>query len=252
MAKKRTGLQSQISAIFSGVPIPKKGGAGEGPPSAPSQAPGPERPQPKVPPAPGSIPPKFHPPVEPVQEIPPVKAAPRVPEPRVGQIPTIPRRKKERLAAPRAGASSARQKTAVAMVVILSVLLVVLLVRPFQKPAPRPAASGTAGQAKATVASRTSIRIDWPIPQKYPETLRDPMILSAQQEVKIETPVTLVVKGITYSEDRKYAVIGTTTVQEGETVEGATVIKINPNSVEFERDGIRWTQKVQIREGEKQ
>jgi len=254
MAKRRTGLQSQIASIFSGVPIPKKGGSGEGPPGAPSQAAGPERPQPKTPPVPGAVPPKFQPPVEPVREIPPVKVAvPRIPEPKVGQIPTVPRRKKEKFAAPRAGAaSSARQKIAVAMIVALSILLVVLLVRPFQKSAPGPAASGTAGQAKAIVSAKTNIRIDWPVPQKYPENIRDPMLLGAQQEVRVETPGALVVKAITYSEDVRVAVVGTEMLKEGDTVQGATIIKINPNSVEFEKDGKRWIQEVQGRESSKQ
>ncbi len=253
MAKRRTGLQSQIASIFSGVPIPRKGGSGEGAPSTPSQAAGPERPQPKAPPSPGAAPPKFQPPVEPVREIPPAKvAAPRVPEPRIGQIPTAPRRKKEKLAAPRAGVSSARQKVAVAMIVALSILLVVLLVRPFQKSAPGPAASGTAAQAKAGVSARTNIRIDWPVPQKYPENIRDPMILGAQQEVRVETPGVPVAKGVVTSEDRKYAIIGTQMVQEGDTVQGATIIKINPDSVEFEKDGKRWIQEVQVRESSKQ
>jgi len=253
MAKRRTGLQSQIASIFSGVPIPKKGGSGSEPPGAPSQAAGPEHPQPKTPPAPSAVTPKFQPPVEPVREIPPVKVtAPKVPEPKIGQIPTAPRRKKEKFAAPRAGVSSARQKIAVAMIVFLSILLVILLVRPFQKSAPGTAASGTAGQAKAIVSAKTNIRIDWPVPQKYPENIRDPMILSAQQEVIVDIHGVPVAKGVVTSEDRKYAIIGTQMVQEGDTVEGATIIKINPNSVEFEKDGKRWTQEVQVRESSKQ
>lgn len=249
MAKRRTGLQSQIASIFSGVPIPKKGGSGGESPGGPSQASGPEHPQPKVPPAPSAAPPKYQPPVEPVREPPPVKVSqPRIPETKIGEIPTVPRRKKEKFAGPRTTVSSARQKTAVAMVVILSILLVVLLAKPFQRPAQGPEASGTPVQAKAEVSPKTNIRIDWPIPQKYPEDVRDPMLLSAQQEVRVDVPGVLVVKGITYSEDRKYAVIGTQTVQEGDTVDGATVIKINPNSVEFEKDGKRWIQEVQGRE----
>jgi hypothetical protein len=246
MAKKRTGLQSQIASIFSGVPVPKKGGAGSEAPSAPSQPAAPVRPQPKTPPAPDAALPKFQPPVEPMREIPPAKvAAPRIPERKIGQVPTVPRRKKERIVAPRAGVSSARQKTAVAMVVILSILLVVLLVRPFQRrPSPQ-AVSGTAGQARAGVSPKANVKIDWPVPQKYPENLRDPMLLSAPKELKIQTPDVLVVKGITYSEDRKFVVIGTETFREGDTVRGATIIKINPNSVEFERDGKRWIQEVQ-------
>jgi hypothetical protein len=245
MAKKRTGLQSQIASIFSGVPIPKKGSGSEPSSSQPLPA-APERRQPKTPPAPGSAVPKYQPPVEPVREIPPARVAtPKVPEPRIRQVPKVPPRKKERLTARRTGVNPARQKIAVAMVVILSILLVFLLTRPAQKHHSRPTASQAARQAKAAVLPTANIKIDWPVPRKYPEYLRDPMILSAPKQVKAQAPAALVVKGITYSEDRRFAVIGTQTVQEGDTIEGATVTKINRNSVEFERDGKRWTQGVQ-------
>lgn len=248
MAKRRTGLQSQISSIFSGVPIPKKGASGEGTPNAPSQAAGPERTTPKAPPAPSSAPPKYQPPIEPVREIPPAKAAPRIPETKIGEIPTVPRRKKERTAVPRAGASPVRQKVAIAMIVVLSVLLVFLLTRSSQKPSYNPVTPGATEQAKNVAAfSKANVKIDWPIPQKYPENLRDPMILGVQKTIRVERTSALVVKGITYSDDRKYAVIGTETFEEGDTVQGATVIKINPNSVEFEKDGKKWTQEVQGR-----
>ncbi len=246
MAKKRTGLQSQIASIFSGVPVPKKGGASAESPSAASPPAAPERPQPKAPPVPGSVLPRTQPPVEPVREMPPARVTPpRIPEPKVGQIPAVPRRKKERIVAPRPGVSSARQKVAVGMVVFLSILLVFLLVRPFQRRPSRPAASGLAGQAKAGVSPKANIKIDWPIPQRYPEDLRDPMLLGATQEVVTKTSDALVVRGITHSADRKFAVIGTETFKEGDTVQGATIIKINPNSVEFEKDGETWTQPVQ-------
>jgi type II secretory pathway component PulC len=60
-----------------------------------------------------------------------------------------------------------------------------------------------------------------------------------------DEPGGLIVKGIVYSEDSSFAIIGTEIVHEGGTVSGATVVKINPDSVEFEMNGKRWTQKVQ-------
>jgi hypothetical protein len=133
------------------------------------------------------------------------------------------------------------------MVVILLAVLVIVLVRPFQRPPRRPALLGAAGQARAAVSRSASIGIDWPVPSVYPGDLRDPMVSGSQQQTTIETPNVLVVKGITYSEDRKYAVIGTQTVQEGDTVQGTKIKikKIYPNSVEFEEDGKTWTQPVQ-------
>jgi type II secretory pathway component PulC len=131
------------------------------------------------------------------------------------------------------------------MVILLSILLVVLLAKPFQKhPSHRPVSRITR-QAKVAVSPAANVKIDWPVPRKYPETLRDPMMLSAPKQVKVQTPAALVVKGISYSEDRRFAVIGTQTVQEGDTIEGATITKINRDSVEFERDGKKWTQRVQ-------
>ena len=92
------------------------------------------------------------------------------------------------------------------------------------------------------------MKIDWPVPAVYPADLRDPMVSGPKDQVVVQTPDTLVVKGIVLSEGRKDALIGILTVQEGDTVEGTDikVIKINPDSVQFEDGtGKRWTQRVQ-------
>jgi type II secretory pathway component PulC len=54
----------------------------------------------------------------------------------------------------------------------------------------------------------------------------------------------LVVTGIVTTEQTPRALIGTEIVEQGQTIMGATVIRITPDSVEFEMDGKRWTQKV--------
>ncbi len=102
----------------------------------------------------------------------------------------------------------------------------------------------------ATAGSNT--KIDWEIPAPYPTTLRDPIRLgpieNAQTETETETEtrtlVTLIVKGILYTEDKASAVIGNQIVHEGEKIRGVTVVKISKDSVEFEMNGKRWTQKV--------
>jgi hypothetical protein len=53
------------------------------------------------------------------------------------------------------------------------------------------------------------------------------------------------VKGIVHSPDNSCAVIGDQIVHEGDKILDAVVIKINKNSVEFEANGKKWTQKVQ-------
>jgi hypothetical protein len=60
-----------------------------------------------------------------------------------------------------------------------------------------------------------------------------------------QRPVRLKVRGIALSNDRPSAVIGTTIVHEGDTVLGATVVRIGRAGVEFEVNGESWTQKVQ-------
>ena len=102
----------------------------------------------------------------------------------------------------------------------------------------------------ATADSNT--KIDWEIPAPYPTTLRDPMrlgpVATTQTETDTETEtrtlVKLIVKGILYAEDKASAVIGNQIVHEGEKIRGVTVVKISKDSVEFEMNGKRWTQKV--------
>jgi hypothetical protein len=53
------------------------------------------------------------------------------------------------------------------------------------------------------------------------------------------------VKGIVYSEDNPCAVVGDRIVSAGDVVQGATVVKINPDGVEFTRGDESWTQKVE-------
>ncbi|MHC4508275.1 MAG: hypothetical protein ACYTAO_04850, partial [Planctomycetota bacterium] len=81
--------------------------------------------------------------------------------------------------------------------------------------------------------------------------LRDPMISGSQGEIRTQTPDVLVVTAITYSEDVKLAVVGTEMLREGDTVQGAIIVKINQDSVEFEKDGKRWTQPVQSEDNPK-
>lgn len=247
MAKKRTGLQSDIAGIFSGVPVPKKGGPRSQPDSPASKpsgsvVPKPIAPQPQVPVAPT--------PKKPVEPLP---AAPRpkvtevkVPEKKIRQRPKkISRRRKEKLFASKAGASSSRQKTSIILFVLFTAALVVVLARPYLTSRRNTANPRTAVKTNTGNSTSAEIEIDWPVPPVYSAKLRDPMELGSRQQIRVETPVDLVVKGITYSEDRKFAVIGTQLMQEGDTILGATIVEINRNNVVFERDGERWTQEVE-------
>ncbi len=52
------------------------------------------------------------------------------------------------------------------------------------------------------------------------------------------------VSSIAYNESRALAFINDQMVSEGGVVDGVTVIKIHQDTVEFEKNGKRWTQKV--------
>jgi type II secretory pathway component PulC len=94
--------------------------------------------------------------------------------------------------------------------------------------------------------------IDWEIPAPYPTSLRDPTEFGPVNTVQPETTKTetakiekLSIKGILYSKDNPSVVIGNQIVHEGEKIRDVTVIKISKDSVEFEKNGRRWIQKVQ-------
>jgi hypothetical protein len=263
MAKKRTGLQSEIAGIFSGVPVPKKGGQRsqsggpstkpEGPAAKPdepgSKTGGPVIPKPAVPkPMTPAVP-------TPQKLMEPSTPAPRpkvvevkAPEQKTGlTAPKITRRRKNKLFAPKAGVSSSRQKAGIITFILLSIVLVIVLARPYLTSNRNPDTSQTAGNTNTGDSDMAKIKIDWPIPSVYSADLRDPMELGSQGQAWVDTSGGVMVRGISYSEDRKFAVVGIHTVQEGDIVPGTKirVKRINLNNVEFEEDGKTWVQQVE-------
>jgi sRNA-binding protein len=108
-----------------------------------------------------------------------------------------------------------------------------------------PANKGTEPQgSEQKNASAASNKVNWQMPEPYPTTLRDPMQFGSITTNGPETGK-ITVKGIVYSKDNPSAVIADRIVHEGDKVLDATVIKINKDSVEFEMNNERWTQKVQ-------
>jgi hypothetical protein len=60
----------------------------------------------------------------------------------------------------------------------------------------------------------------------------------------VVSPKETALKGILYSEDNPSALIGETIVREGDIIDGVKVVKINRDTVEFEKDGEKWTQQA--------
>jgi hypothetical protein len=104
---------------------------------------------------------------------------------------------------------------------------------------------GTSGPIKTAVTGLDS-KVDQQVPESYPAMLRDPMRFGpvTTQTSRAEA-AGLIVRGIVYSKDNPSAVIGDQILHQGDKVLGAVIIKINEDSVEFEANGKKWTQKVQ-------
>jgi hypothetical protein len=64
-------------------------------------------------------------------------------------------------------------------------------------------------------------------------------------EQQPDKPQELAVTGILFSEDDPAAVIGTRIAHVGDTIAGATIVKINLTTVEFEKDGKSWTKALE-------
>jgi len=155
--------------------------------------------------------------------------------------------------------SEKRRKTMIVLMVVLFVVLVVVLTSTFSRNLGKKKVSGAlelaTSAAEATVAS-SDVQIDWEIPPKYPETLRDPMEMTWAQNPEtgewVEEPIVVIEDGeqqtlldvgialrsILWAETGRSIVIGDEILYEGDTILGVTIRKINKDSVEFEKDGV--------------
>lgn len=254
MPKGKAGLHKQVSSIFTGVPVPTKDNAEQatstetkqqptyGPPSHLSGTTMKEVLQSKL--APQKAIPTEKPKAEEkkaakVQK--PVKiksSGPSALEQAVQRI-------KDRLFAPQAGVNPVRQKAMVVLVPVMFIGMVLAFLKvlgggPGETPGPKVITPSN------TIAAASST-IDWKIPDLYPTTLRDPMQFKAEVVTPTTTPdktEEITVKGILYSQENPSVIIGIEILHEGDIVSGATIVKINEDSVEFEMNGKEWTQKV--------
>jgi len=152
-----------------------------------------------------------------------------------------------------------RRKTTMVLMVVLFVVLVLVLTSTFSRNLAKKKTNGAferATAAKEAVAASGDVRIDWKIPPKYPETLRDPMETTWSQDpdtgewveeavVVIEDggeqtllDVGIALRSILWAETGRSIVIGDEILFEGDTILGVTIKKINKDSVEFEKDGV--------------
>jgi hypothetical protein len=255
MAKRRAGLHKEITAIFGGVPVPRQGETGSAPGipggEAANQGTGSgkldrARLKPPVPPRP-STPAAQTPPQDTVTRGPARPVQSEKVKPEIGAEhsgPGLFEQIMQKLIKPQSGATSQRQKIATILVPVLFIILIVAFVRVLSPKGGSPVGS-VESRSTGTVAGSIA-KIDWQVPAPYPSTLRDPTKFGQVKPAGNNTAQTteVAVEGIIWSDDHPLAIISGEVVTEGQEVAGVTVVKVERDSVEFEKDGKRWTQKV--------
>jgi hypothetical protein len=267
MLKYKAGLHKNVSAIFNGVSLPTKNDIAQPSPATPEQKQqdySVSKP-PVVPEMPTQKPPVAEPPA---QKLPaPSHMTPTKPKPKqskaapakhpkantaiksAGQTPwqrTL-GKIQNKFFAPKAAVSTARQKVMVILIPVLFIALIFVFIQVFSTPSRKITGRGKTGPVKAGAAVSDS-KVEWKVPEPYPTTLRDPMQFGPVRSQDGEAGVNaagIIVKGIVYSKDNPCAVIGDQILHQGDKVLGVAIVKINENSVVFEVNGKRWTQKVQ-------
>jgi len=164
---------------------------------------------------------------------------------------------KDKLFTPKPGVSPTKQKAMVIMVPILAIVMIFAFRQVLSK-APRKT-KGTENDDTPAVVSNTNSgdEIDWQIPEPITIIARDPIQLPDESNAQTpdqnteqngatntENQGLIMIKDIVYSHDKPSAVIGSRIFYEGDDINGMTIININRDSVEFEKDGERWKQNV--------
>lgn len=256
--KKKSGLHKEISSIFDGVPVPDgkakprpRIGADRG--QAGYDSPRPSANLPQNPQIPGSYPQPKQP--APAQS----KTGQTIKTVGMGPLQQV----AKKIFTPREGVSSLRHKVTVLAIPLLFIALIYYISSAFNISLFK--AEEIIPPSGVTSAGVVSAGITWQKPELYPSDLPDPMRLTDEMAAQIEareeeeqiTKVAdpgestatgtgvLTVKGILFSEDNPSAVIGTRITHVGDIIAGATIVKIDRDSVEFEKDGETWIQTVE-------
>ncbi len=163
------------------------------------------------------------------------------------------------------------QKNVIALIVFLALVLAGVMLRQFgvlpggSKRGGGPVAPGQNGGTAGTgtpgtgnaQASPAAVPMPWKRPDAVGPVVRDPMHMDLARQLATQasnTPGTtpqgteFSVTGIVYStEQPSSAIIDGRILREGDTIYGATIARINENSVEFSMGDKRWT----VRAGER-
>jgi hypothetical protein len=164
---------------------------------------------------------------------------------------------KDKLFTPKPGSNPTKQKAMVIMIPILAIIMIFVFRQVLSKPPTKTKGAGTDGVPVVVANADSSHEIDWKIPEPISVMTRDPIKLpdesgtqnteqNGEQSETANKPNqgVIIVRDIVYSLDKPSAVIGSKIVYVGDKVNDATIVKIDRDSIEFEKDGERWEQKV--------
>lgn len=147
------------------------------------------------------------------------------------------------------------------MVVLIPILIIILIFafrQVLSKSPQKTKGTPVKDDASEVVVKAEPVQeIEWQIPEPLPATMRDPTVLTVQdkptqteQQQQQQSQTTIQKKSdlinlgsIVYSEDKSSAIVNGRIVHAGDQISGITVLRINKDSVEFEKDGERWLQK---------
>ena len=163
---------------------------------------------------------------------------------------------KDKLFTPKQGVSPARQKAIVIMGPILAIIMIFAFRQVLSK-APRKIKGTEVDDTPVVSNADTGNEIDWVIPDRIKIVTRDPIRLPDESSTQnpnqsteqngatnTENQGLIMIKDIVYSHDKPSAVVGSQIVYVGDKINGATVVRIDRDSVEFEKDGEKWEQNV--------
>lgn len=164
---------------------------------------------------------------------------------------------KDKLFTAKPDANTTKQKAMVILIPILAIIMIFMFRQVLSKSPNK--TKGAANDGIQSVAVSDPHEIDWKIPDPLPPAMRDPLKFADQQTTQTRngeqggtvdgttgtrTSGSIDIKDILFSVDKPSAVVGNRIVYVGDKVGGAAIVKINKDSIEFEKDDKRWIQTI--------
>ena len=157
-----------------------------------------------------------------------------------------------RLFAPKPGGNPTRQKAMVVLVPILAIVMIFVF-RQVLSTSPRKTKGATEDETLVAAGAKSGQDIDWQIPDPLPATMRDPIKLTDQSLANGAEPNGAAagpktgdvdVRDIIFSKDKPSAFVNGRIVYVGDKIHDATVVRINRDGIELEKDGKKWVQNI--------